>query len=154
MRVAGLDPGKETGFALWDARAQKLLTVESMLIHQAMRRVELERPDLVLFEDARRRTWFADKGRESLMGAGSIKRDCVIWEDFLLELGVPFIAKPPCKGATKWKDQAFRTLTGWPGRTNEHARDAAILVFQLNLPIIEGMIRMESGAGYSATRNT
>ena len=31
---------------------------------------------------------------------------------------------------TKSKADTFKKLTGWTGRTNEHARDAAMLVFR------------------------
>ena len=84
----------------------------------------------VWFEDARLRQWYGDKGREALQGAGSIKRDCGIWEEFCAMHGIPHRAIKPAKGATKWDAERFKKMTGWPGRTNEHARDAALLVFQ------------------------
>lgn len=43
--------------------------------------------------------------------------------------GIEFRALPPTKGATKMSAEAFRDLTGWRGRTSEHSRDAAMLVF-------------------------
>lgn len=141
MIVAGIDPGSTTGLALWDVQRQKLLELQALKIHQAMARIRETELALVIFEDARQRTWFADKGRESLMGAGSIRRDCTIWEDFLVELGRPYIARRPAQGGTKWKQEAFARLTKWEGRTNEHTRDAALVVYGLNRPMVEGMIR-------------
>ena len=37
--IVGIDPGKHTGFAVWDKSAKKLLSVETLLIHQAMKKV-------------------------------------------------------------------------------------------------------------------
>jgi hypothetical protein len=36
----------------------------------------------------------------------------------------------PAANATKKKAKDFIRMTGWTGRTNEHARDAAMLVFK------------------------
>lgn len=132
--LVGIDPGVNTGVACWDLTLKRLTMVASMPIHRAMSAVR----DLhawgelaaVYWEDARMRTWFGSKGRESLMGAGSIRRDCTIWQDMLAEL--PGLASHPVKpqaGGTKWTAAAFAKLTKWPGRTNEHARDAALLVY-------------------------
>lgn len=144
MIIIGVDPGKDTGLAGWDVAAQKLLFVESMLIHRAFERVLEVRPALVIFEDARQRNWFGVSGKEKLQGAGSIKRDSTIWEDFLTDHALQYVARKPAAGGTKWDSIPFGRLTQWKGRTNEHARDAAMIVYQLNKPMIEGMMRMHS----------
>ena len=69
------------------------------------------------------------KGAEALQGAGSIKRDCLLWETWLQSRGVPYKAIKPAAGATKWDAAKFQRITGWTKRTNEHARDAALLCF-------------------------
>ena len=63
------------------------------------------------------------------MGAGSIKRDCEIWEEFAALYGIPIQFIPPRKGLTKWDAETFNKMTGWKGRTSNHARDAALLVW-------------------------
>ncbi|MBR1575873.1 MAG: hypothetical protein IJ654_05415 [Bacteroidales bacterium] len=88
----------------------------------------------VVFEDARKRRFFQRERTEAeyrghLMGAGSVKRDATIWEDALTDYGIPFEATPPRRGLTKWDATAFQRATGWTGRTSNHARDAALLVF-------------------------
>ena len=134
--IAGIDPGVKTGFAVWSRVEQRLTTVETVGITRAMTLIrtmaDAETLHSVRFEDARMRTWFGARGREALQGAGSIKRDCSIWQEFLQGLvGVPFLpVSPQAKGA-KLDAQAFKRLTGWQGRTSEHGRDAALLVFGL-----------------------
>ena len=63
------------------------------------------------------------------MGAGSVKRDCQIWEDFLRAHGIKYEMVAPHQGATKWTADTFARITGYTGRTSNHGRDAAVLVF-------------------------
>ena len=90
---------------------------------------------IIRVEDARQRKWFekkySRKGEEEnvLQGAGSIKRDAKIWDDYLADLGVEYQMVPPKGGMTKYTSERFKALTGWKKPTNEHNRDAAMLVF-------------------------
>ena len=134
MIYIGIDPGTHTGVAIWDSRAEEFLSLETLSIHRALQEVFKwsQRPTeiQVVFEDARQRTWFGrDKNTNAkLQGAGSIKRDCSIWEDFCKDYQIPFLAVPPMKGGTKLSEAYFKTISGWKGRTSNHARDAAMLV--------------------------
>jgi hypothetical protein len=136
MLVIGIDPGTTTGMATWDATARRLTSVEGLLIHEAMRRVlawhQAGELSHVVFEDARLRKWFGAAGAEQLQGAGSIKRDCTIWADFLGEHGIPFRGVSPQSKGAKYDAHQFARLTGWKERTNEHGRDAGMLVFGCN----------------------
>ena len=134
----GIDPGTSTGLAVWNSTQKELSLMETLPIHRALKRVKKIYDDncglfdiMVIFEDARQRTWFGkDKNTNAkLQGAGSIKRDCSIWEDFLTDYEIPFRAVPPQKGCTKWNDKYFKMVTGWKGKTSNHSRDAAMLVF-------------------------
>lgn len=133
MIYIGIDPGTHTGLAVWDSKLRKLLDVRTLPIHRALQFVKdwkMYIGDIVVvFEDARQRTWFG-KGdvQAKIQGAGSIKRDCSIWEDMCKDYGIVFNAVPPVKGATKLTPEYFKMLTGWEDRTSEHARDAAMLV--------------------------
>ena len=138
MIAIGIDTGTHTGFAVWDTDKRKFIELDTLKIHEAMKEVELlseddegDRDVLVIFEDARQRKWYGSRSEFKLQGAGSVKRDCNIWEDFLKDMKIPFKAVPPRKGATKLGEDYFRRLTGWTGRTSEHSRDAAMLVFGL-----------------------
>lgn len=107
-----------------------------MTITQAMERVKMiadirGKDNIRLFiEDARQRKWFGHSGREKLQGAGSVKRDSRIWEDWCREQGLQYRMVPPKNNRTKLSAAQFRALTKWHGKTSEHARDAACLVFR------------------------
>lgn len=132
MIVIGIDPGVHTGYAAFDMELGRLSSVKTVKIHQAMQYVlEVKAAGMlhsVTFEDARLRKWLGSKGREALQGAGSIKRDCSIWADFLGDHGIAYRAVAPQAGATKWGAEQFAKAFGWAGRTSEHARDATLLV--------------------------
>lgn len=146
----GIDPGVNTGFAVWNKTEQKLDMVDTMTITQAMKTVEdfngvldeetdinglldeetdTEYKVVVFMEDARQRNWFGQSGREKLQGAGSVKRDCAIWETFCQEVGIELRKIAPKNNYTKLSAEQFRKLTGWKGSTSDHGRDAAMLVF-------------------------
>lgn len=136
--LVGIDPGVKTGFAVWDTTWRYFRRVETMRITDALLAVlgyQENGADLrIVFEDARQRKWLPremsnSEYRGKLMGAGSVKRDCDIWEEFCKAHEIPFTAIPPRKGLTKWTQEYFERVTGWKGRTSNHARDAAMLVF-------------------------
>lgn len=132
MICIGIDPGTHTGVAVWDSKEGKFLSLETLPIHRAMVEVmnlRIGREILVVFEDARQRKWFGEGDTDAKkQGAGSVKRDCSIWEDFCKDYGIPFRAIPPVKGATKITPEYFKLISHYQGRTSEHSRDAAMLV--------------------------
>lgn len=133
--MVGIDTGVNTGFAvaLDEGQGGRLIEVNSLTITQSMSRViqlcELYgHAEVCLYiEDARQRKWFTG-GREKAQGVGSVKRDAQIWEDWCKESKISYKLIHPKDNCTKYKADAFKKLTGWLGRTNEHARDAAMLV--------------------------
>lgn len=135
MIYIGIDPGVKTGFAVWDKHAKTFRKIETMGIISAMMEVnDLHENDLtpiaeIVIEDARKRKWFGNAGREKLQGAGSIKRDCSIWEEFCREISVPCRFVAPKANRTKMLADSFKSVTGWNKTISEHARDAAMLVF-------------------------
>jgi hypothetical protein len=125
--LIGVDPGTHTGIAVKEDG--KFYSIETMTIYEALQRVVNYRYDdvLVRFEDARLRTFFGKSDREKLQGAGSVKRDCAIWEEVLTEYNIPFQRIHPRYVKATTAEQ-FKTLTGWPGQTSIHAREAAWLI--------------------------
>ena len=137
MIYIGIDTGVHTGYAEWDSVNKRFNTIETIGICTAfdyvlkLRDIYSTSSICVRFEDARQRKWFGNADREQLQGAGSIKRDCSIWEEFLTGKSIPFNAIPPQRNITKLSKESFSKITGYNGRTSEHARDAAMLVFNL-----------------------
>jgi len=132
----GIDPGENTGIAI--VRDGVLAECRTLPLHRALDLVRKEHESaqgrfLVVFEDARLRKWFPQERNNSeyrgrLMGAGAAKRDAKIWEEFLTDFSIPFQAHKPEPGLTKWSADYWARITGYTGRTSNHARDAAILV--------------------------
>lgn len=128
--LIGIDPGTKTGIALWDVEKKELM-LRSLPIHKAMMVIRnySTKAKLVRVEDSRKRKWYGKDSNSKLKGAGSIERDCKIWEDFLTDEGIPFEMVHPIKSGTKWNAKHFEQWTGYKGRTNSHERDAALLVY-------------------------
>lgn len=138
MIYIGIDCGVHTGFAVWDDTSNTFLEVSTYKLWQALfavkRYADTYKDVTIVFEDARQRKWIPRETSESeyrgkLMGAGSVKRDSKIWEEFCTDNHIPFEADPPRPGLTKWDAKYWAKVTGWKGRTSEHARDAALLVW-------------------------
>lgn len=132
--IIGIDPGIKTGFAVKDI-SKGFLNVETLKIHEAFEKVkELSKrfEVAVVFEDARKRKWFGKRANVNQQGAGAIKIQCTQWEDFLLDMKIPYLAQDPKNIPTKTSPKMFQLQTKWKGRTSEHARDAAMMVNGIN----------------------
>lgn len=140
MVYIGIDTGVHTGIAVWNSERKEFAVVDTMKLHEAMNfvygYVDSDIPFQVRFEDARQRKWIpmsknmtAELGRAQ--GAGYVKAHCQIWEDFLTDYRIPFEAIAPRRNVTKLSAEQFGRITGYKGRTSEHARDAAMLVYGL-----------------------
>ena len=117
----GIDVGTNTGVAVWDKSEKRFDEIQTTSILKAMEIVKkYEKSDIVQvrLEDARKRKWFGDSGRERLQGAGSVKRDCVIWEEFLNDRKIPYMLIAPKNNSTKLSAESFKKITGYSGRTN------------------------------------
>lgn len=134
----GIDCGVNTGICIWSREEKEITFIATVKIHYAIKFVESWAHSwpgkiFVRIEDARKRKWIpkqknekAERGRRE--GAGSVKRDAVIWEDLLTDLGVDFEMVAPAKNKTKASADYFQKLTRYTGSTSEHARDAGMLV--------------------------
>ncbi|QQV90875.1 Holliday junction resolvase [Polaribacter phage Freya_1] len=135
MILIGIDPGVKTGFAVICNSEKKAIT---LTIHNALQQVKTllnQHGEIhVRVEDARKRKWFGPNSAAKKQGAGSIKRDCKIWYDFLKELSkekhtnLTFEMIHPIKGGTKIDKELFKKMSGIKTVTSEHARDAFLLI--------------------------
>ena len=137
----GIDPGTRTGFAVWDLdkkQWERIVTLDDLTTEAAVLDYAKNADCFVVVEDARQRKWFGNTGRERLQGAGHAKAAAGRWERFLKHHKIPFAMQKPGK---TWKGATLAAtwtkVTGWKGKTSDHARDAAWLVFEMSKTKIE-----------------
>ena len=146
--VIGIDPGQACGVAVFvGGKLQRLYTVAPhellgslrMRLEDAMRAPVSDRkprawPLLVVFEDSRLQShvWNAAGKRGSLRIArnlGMVDGICAQIEAWCEGEGVECIPVSPKSKGAKLDASAFRSFTGWEGRTNQHERDAAMVAW-------------------------
>ena len=133
----GIDPGVNTGLAVWHTDIKQFTTVQSCNIIGAMDRIHVIKRNTqceirIRIEDARKRTFFGNNEtqvQEKRMGAGSVRRNSHIWEQFCQHYGYDFEMVHPRYNKTKLNAKQFQQFTGWNHQTNQHGRDAAMLVY-------------------------
>ena len=136
----GLDLGTHTGISIYEASSSTLVCCQTVKIHVALKMVEeckQANPKLLVrFENMK--SWVPFGGRTKatdsrLAGAGSIKRDMAIWEDYLADEGIEYQSVSLTAVKKKVSASYFKQLTGWTGVTNEHSRDAGLLCYRVNM---------------------
>jgi hypothetical protein len=129
----GIDPGVHTGIAVWNVATQSFTALKSANIVAAMEYVRsLDRGSLTLvIEDSNIRVHGnpAFMRKESLQGAGSVKRDGKIWREFAEHFGYTAMYISQLQKGKKWDAATFKAITKEPKGYNPHIRDAAKLVF-------------------------
>lgn len=131
----GIDPGTHTGIALWNKEHRRFDLVQTLQIFRALTIVVetfKTTPDIfVRVEDARLRTFIEkNTGPEKWQGAGSIKRDCTIWEEVLTAYEIPFEFVHP-KHVRETTSAFFKSISGWQARTSKHSREAGYMVLNM-----------------------
>ncbi len=140
--LVGIDPGTFTGMAIWDIKNKKLIGVRTVMIHIAIEiiskipnheiKVYCENPNTFIpFKNVSQKEINSRK-----QGAGSIKRDFAIWQDYCEDKGIEFVATKLQGGLKKLSHEYFLKLTGYKMpkliNKNQHGYDAAMLVFGKN----------------------
>ena len=135
LYAIGIDPGSNTGLAVWNVAAQRLESVETLKHVEALFYV-YERYDsenaVIIFENANLRKWFGNTGREKLQGAGSVKARSSDWEQFCSHFGYRRRGIAPQSVRSIDNADTFKRVTGWQLRTSKHSRDAAVMVFGMS----------------------
>lgn len=151
--IIGIDGGIHTGFAVWDTE-EKTFThisttnfwdvfnlIEEFLIHITALCAGYPQNKIVIYvEDPaqnkpvwRRHGMKDHEYQKKCQSVGGVKRETTLLIEGLRIKGYEVKAIRPQKGShTKMKADAFKKLTKYEGRTSEHGRDAAMLVFQRN----------------------
>lgn len=130
--IIGIDPGTKTGIAIADTTEKRLIDVKAVQIHRALciLREYHDKGSLkvVYIEDSRNVSRVKNSAAMA-QGAGSIKRDCSILEDFCVDYGIPFtFIRPSKKSMLKMSKEWLKQQTGWDKVTSQHARDAVGLI--------------------------
>lgn len=129
MVAIGIDIGTNTGLAI--SESGKLTHVASHTILDAMEKALEYKGATLHIEDPTQNTYVAKTTRKEigrLQGAGSVKRDFKIWMEFAEKHGFKYVLHSHRK-TKKLNAEQFKKLTGWKKQTNQHARDAAYLVW-------------------------
>lgn len=132
--ILGCDPGQNTGVALY--RAGKLKVLKTIQPHELDETLTWLAPDLVIFEDSRLQShvWTASgTSRRAAIkigrNVGQIDQQCTVIEALCDKRGIPCVGISPLRKGAKLKATAFKQLTGWPGGSNQHVRDAAVIAW-------------------------
>lgn len=136
MIYIGIDPGTKPGIAIFDSKIQQLTFMKKYQSVLLAQRDLLKHRDtvtndqiFVILEDARKRKFFGGEGDISrkAQGAGSVKRDSQLWEEWLIFHDFKYDCVTPKN--TKYKHELFCRITGWKKSTNKETRDAGMLVW-------------------------
>ena len=128
----GIDPGKVTGCAIWDCKKQEFYTVFSGGILDVMDKLEIYTvfgENFFFIENPNLRKWYGNNSNQKQQGAGSIKRDYSIWVEWFNKMDAEYYQLNPKNIRTKLDAGSFKNITKWTEKTNEHSRDAAMMVF-------------------------
>ena len=152
----GIDPGKNTGFAVWmrKPKTQWFTEITTTDFHGAIEKIQefqlviAPQQDMrlvVVIEAANLNksvhpsllnmiTGTADEKLRRVLkiaqDVGGIRRECELLIGWCERQKITTIAaKPTAQSLTKLDAEKFNRLTGWTQRTNEHSRDAAMLVW-------------------------
>lgn len=146
--IIGIDPGAHTGFAIWDCKAKKITQIATFDFWECIEKIyELAYSTHFNFSDVRteiavvienpggNRPTFREhqtKFREKLsQNIGMNKRDAQLIIQYCERSGIKVLPIIPGKHSqSKVKPDVFSQITCWIGRTSQHGRDAAMLVFQ------------------------
>ncbi|MBO1529631.1 hypothetical protein J3492_00185 [Psychrobacter sp. F1192] len=145
--LIGIDTGVKTGFAhsidgvLQEVSTQTILSAQDKVLAIRDEAAQSDVKLIVCIEDVRKRGWVDRSiGRERMQGVGSVKRDCGIWQEFCERHGLRHILVAPANIDTKRKAKDFEVITGWAGRTSEHARDAGMMIYKYHRLIEKGVV--------------
>jgi hypothetical protein len=142
----GIDGGTHTGFAIWVPVERRFIEIETTDFWGALDKIQalgfnydkslfavvVEDPAQIKTVHIKNKTNIqvseAKKMLKIAQDVGGVKRESRLLISRLESLGYNVIAVKPSQAKNK-DATAFNSVTGWTGRTSQHARDAAMLVF-------------------------
>lgn len=136
MRVIGIDPGVNTGVAVYeDGSLVHLETIQPMEYPMLLSSYAME-PLFICFEDSRLQShvWIPSQSKGVAASIsrkiGMVDAMCFMLEGLCLQYGVAFFKVSPKQKGIKVDAELFKKLTRWDKRSNQHERDAAMVAWQ------------------------
>lgn len=133
MTILGIDPGAQTGIAVFKAGA--LWKLETIAPHQIADYLTKAMPSRVIFEDSRLTSFMFNqvKSRPAALkmarNVGEIDAWCRVITSVCADLAIPAHGISPKDKGKKLNAAQFAALTGWSGKSNSHCRDAAMVAY-------------------------
>jgi hypothetical protein len=136
--LIGIDPGFTNGFAVYDCETKQLTSVLGLKTYQVI--FEIDRltdslfiKDLITVYIEDPTTWKPFKGianqAHRMKGAGSVTARFHAILEYLEDNDIKHVRVPIQGNAKKMNAEMFKKVTGYNERTNEHGRDAALLIY-------------------------
>ena len=136
MRVIGIDPGVNTGIAVYeDGSLVHLETIQPMDYPILFSSYGIE-PLFICFEDSRLQShvWIPSQSKGVAANIsrkiGMVDGFCYMLEQFCFQHGIAFFKVSPKQKGIKIDAELFKKLTRWDKRSNQHERDAAMIAWQ------------------------
>ena len=137
MQYIGIDVGIHNGFAVWDKTAKRLIELSTYKTWEVIMWLLVKKNDEVDFtvRIENPNTWVnygtlttkEVNGRKQ--GAGSVKRSYQVLIEFFEDNDIKYEAISLRSSLKKLKADKFKMLTGIDVKTNEHERDACMMVW-------------------------
>lgn len=142
----GIDGGSHTGLAIWDGIHKEFVDIETSTFWEALERIRNFFPNntLIVIEDPNQikptfpRNGALSPGKRDRISqnVGSVKRETELLAQGLERLGYNVRRVRPGPRAITYRKgkpdaRTFKRITKYPGRTSQHGRDAALLVYGL-----------------------
>lgn len=135
MRVIGLDPGVNTGMAVYeDGELVSLQTIEPHQIGLILSQYQVE-PLFLVFEDSRLQShvWLPSQSKGVAANiarkVGMVDAWCYLIERVCEQHDIAYMRISPKAKGGKIDAELFKKVTRWDKRSNQHERDAAIVAW-------------------------
>jgi len=153
--LIGVDPGSITGVCVWDNERQRIADMKSMSHIEFMEWVTVNKDIyeiLVVIEDPNlnQPVFMTNEEKKDIFGGDNEERETALrillrraqnigmnkqvaktLMEFMEAKGIDYAPFRPYM--KKMDAEQFKSYTKWPGRTNQHNRDAARLVYGLKI---------------------
>lgn len=131
--VLGIDPGANTGFAVFEDG--KLVGLQTGSPWDMAGLIRAMKPDRVVFEDSRLQSnvWSAVGSKAAACKIARNVGQIDAWCSYILavceQARVPVLSISPKGKGKKVGAEEFERITGWSGSSNQHNRDAAMVAW-------------------------